>query len=69
MATFISSLPDDLLKSLASIAKELQVPKNKIIEKALKSYLEQIDKAKYARSFKRAAGDHDLLSIAKEGMS
>ena len=38
--------------------------KIKIIEKALKVYLEQIDKAQFKASYKRAVGDKDLLSIA-----
>ena len=35
MATFTSSLPEKLLNQLATTAKELRMPKNKIIEKAL----------------------------------
>jgi len=35
MSTFTSSLPDDLLQSLAQKAKELSVPKNTLIERAL----------------------------------
>lgn len=69
MATFTSSLPDELLTTLAKTAKELRVPKNKIIEKALNLYLEQLDKAKFAKSFKRASTDQDLMLIAEEGMA
>jgi len=36
MTTFTSSLPDELLKRLNEKAEKLAVPKNKIIEKALK---------------------------------
>jgi predicted transcriptional regulator len=50
MATFTSSLPDDLLKQLADKAKELKLPKNKLIEKALSIYLEQLDRAAYIKS-------------------
>ncbi|WP_194850773.1 ribbon-helix-helix domain-containing protein [Nonlabens antarcticus] len=69
MATFTSSLPDDLLKQLADAAKEMKLPKNKLIEKALSIYLEQIDKAKFINSYKRMAQDPDMLALAEEGMA
>jgi predicted transcriptional regulator len=69
MATFTSSLPDNLLSDLAKTAKELKVPKNKIIEKALAAFLEQIDRAKYAQSYKKMANDADMLLMAEEGMA
>jgi len=67
MTTFTSSLPESLLKNLGDAAKELNLPKNKIIEKALSVYLEQLDKALYKASYINAIGDEDLLSIAEEG--
>lgn len=69
MTTFTSSLPDDLLKLLNEKAKMLSMPKNKIIEKALRIYLEQLNKAEYVQSFKRMENDKDILMIAEEGMS
>lgn len=68
MTTFTSSLPDDLLKKLSNLAKELQLPKNRLIEKALELYLEQIEKASYVRSYKQATDDEDILMVAEEGM-
>lgn len=68
MSTFTSSLPDDLLEMLSKRAKENKVPKNKLIEKALRIYLDQITRAEYIRSYKRASADLDLLSMAEEGM-
>lgn len=68
MATFTSSLPEELLENLAKMAKELKMPKNKLIEKALKHYFEQIEKAQYANSFKRAANDPEMLELAEEGI-
>ena len=35
MTTFTSSLPDELLKTLATEAENLKIPKNRIIEHAL----------------------------------
>lgn len=69
MATFTSSLPDALLQELAKVSSELKLPKNKIIEKALSIYLEQLDRAAYEKSYKRMANDPDMLAMAEEGMA
>ena len=42
MTTFTSTLPDDLMNLLSEKAKELSLPKNKLIEKALRIYLKKI---------------------------
>jgi predicted transcriptional regulator len=68
MATFTSNLPDDLLSQLGEKAKALSVPKNRLIEIALRLYLEHLEKAEYIQSYKAAASDKDILSIAEEGM-
>jgi predicted transcriptional regulator len=68
MATFTSSLPDDLLNELASTAKRLKLPKNKLIEKALSFYLRELDRAAYANSYKRMANDPNMLAMAEEGI-
>ncbi len=68
MATFTSTLPDNLLKQLAEKAKSLSVPKNKLIENALRLYLEHLEKAEYGKSYRQAAMDKDLLTLAEEGM-
>lgn len=68
MATFTSSLPDDLLLLLDEKAKELSLPKNKLIERALRLYLDQLNKAAYIKSYKELAKDTDVMSIAEEGM-
>jgi hypothetical protein len=56
-----------LLKSLSEKAEALSMPKNKLIERALRLYLEHLDKAEYIKSYKQAA-DKEILSIAEEGM-
>lgn len=68
MATFTSSLPDHLLQLLEKKAKALGMPKNKLIEKALTIYLDQLNKNAYAQSFKRMTNDKNLLTMAEEGM-
>jgi hypothetical protein len=69
MSTFTSSLPDTLLKQLEKKARELSVPKNKLIERALSLYLDHLNRAEYIRSYKRMNEDTDLLRIAEEGMA
>jgi len=69
MSTFTSSLPDDLLNLLAERAEKLKIPKNKLIEKALRIYLEQLNKAEYVKSYRLASDDADILVMAEEGMA
>lgn len=69
MATFTSSLPDDLLQQLAEYADRIGVAKNKIIEKALRVYLDQMVRAEYAKSYQRASLDSDIMKVAEEGMA
>ena len=68
MTTFTSTLPKELLTKLDEAAKRLSVPKNRLIEKALRIYLDQLTRAEYIKSFKNASGDEDLISMAEEGM-
>ncbi len=68
MATFTSTLPDDILKRLNEAAQRFSLPKNKIIEKALQIYLDQLSRAEYIKSYKQAASDDNVLEIAEEGM-
>lgn len=68
MSTFTSSLPDDLFAKLGEKAKKLSVPKNKLIENALRLYLEHLEKAEYIQSYRQAAEDKDILLMAEEGM-
>lgn len=68
MQVFTSSLPDQLFTALSEKAAELKVPKNKIIEKALTLYLEQLNKAAYIKSYRQMAADTDVMLLAEEGM-
>lgn len=68
MTTFTSSLPDDLLNNLAAMAKKHSIAKNKIIEKALTIYLDQLNRAEYVRSYKEAGQDIEIMQVAEEGM-
>ncbi|MEO5910081.1 MAG: CopG family transcriptional regulator [Pelobium sp.] len=68
MTTFTSTLPDDLMGLLSEMATKLKLPKNRLIEKALRIYLDQLIKAEYIKSYKTSNSDHDILMIAEEGM-
>lgn len=68
MSTFTSTLPEDLLLLLSEKAKQLSMPKNKLIEQALRIYLDQLSRAAYVKSYKKLADDKDILLIAEEGM-
>lgn len=69
MTSYTSTLPDDLHELLQQKAKELSVPKNRLIERALRVYLEHLERAEYARSYQQASADSDTLSVAEEGMT
>ncbi len=68
MRTFTSTLPDELLGKLNEMAAKLATPKNKIIEKALQIYLDQLTRAEYIKSFKSASYDENIIEMAEEGM-
>jgi predicted transcriptional regulator len=68
MATYTSTLPDDLLQRLADYAKKLSLPKNKLVENALNLYLDHLKRAEYVKSYKKAAQDEDIILMAEEGM-
>lgn len=68
MTTFTSTLPEELLARLSEKAKSLSLPKNKIIEKALSIYLDQLNRAEYIKSYKQAEDDANILDMAEEGM-
>ena len=69
MSTFTSSLPHDVLQRLDQVSKQLNIPKNKVIQEALELYFNQLKRAEYIRSFQQAAKDKDLLSIVEEDMA
>lgn len=68
MATFTSTLPNHILNLLSEKAQQLKLPKNKLIEKAVTIYLNQMNRVEYIKSYKQMEDDEDLLSIVEEGM-
>jgi predicted transcriptional regulator len=69
MTTFTSTLPDDVFNQLGKMANKLAIPKNKIIEKALRIYLDQLNRAEYVKSYKQAANDLNIIELSEEGMA
>ncbi|RIH62791.1 ribbon-helix-helix domain-containing protein [Mariniphaga sediminis] len=68
MSVFTSTLPDELLQKLNEMAAKMAMPKNKIIEKALRIYLDQLTRAEYIKSYRQAGQDTEIMQIAEEGM-
>jgi predicted transcriptional regulator len=68
-SVFTTSLPNDLVGLLSQYAEKFNVPKNKILEEALKLYFDRLKKAEYIRSFKKAASSKELQSLAEEGLA
>ncbi len=65
---FTSSLPSDLLAQVEEYAERFKVSTNKIIEQSLLAYFENLKKAEYIRSFRRAADDVEIVNMAEEGL-
>jgi hypothetical protein len=65
---YTSSLPSDMLDKLDLYAQKFNIPKNRIIEKALLAYFENLKKAEYTYSFQKAAMDSDVIVMAEEGI-
>lgn len=68
MSAFTTSLPDDLLRELAARAEQYGLPRNRFIERALRIYLEQLDRAEFRASYQRMAKDPENLQLAEAGM-
>jgi hypothetical protein len=56
------------MSKLNRYSNKMAVPKNKIIERALHKYFEELKKTEYAKSFIKAAKDQDILDMADEGL-
>jgi hypothetical protein len=69
MKTYTSSLPDELFNALADKAAEYGIPKNQLIERAVRVYMEHLEKAAYLKSFKRMKDDADVIAMAEEGLA
>ena len=66
--TFTSTLPVEIWQALENYAEKFKVPRNRIMEQALRAYFERLKQAEYSRSFKKAAGDPEMINMAEEGL-
>ncbi|MEO8514862.1 MAG: CopG family transcriptional regulator [Ignavibacteria bacterium] len=66
--TFTSSINTKVMKRLRGYSDKYKMPKNKIIEDALLKYFDELKKAEYISSFKRANKDTEMLQMAEEGL-
>jgi hypothetical protein len=66
--TFTSTLPSGVWQSLEAYAERFKIPRNRIMEQALLAYFDKLKQAEYTRSFKKAAGDPDMKTMAEEGL-
>jgi hypothetical protein len=44
------------------------MPKNRIVEQALRAYFEKLKKTEFAHSFRRAATEEEMLTMAEAGL-
>jgi predicted transcriptional regulator len=66
--TFTSTLPAEIWQALDAYATKFKIPRNRIMEQALRAYFDKLKQAEYKKSFKKAAGDPEMESLAEEGM-
>jgi hypothetical protein len=66
--TYTSKLNENVFSELESVAQRFKKSKREIIETALEQYFEQIRKAEYITSFKRAKGDAEQVILAEAGL-
>jgi hypothetical protein len=66
--TFTSTLPEEVWQVLDAYAVKFKVPRNRIMEQALRAYFDKLKQAEYTRSFKKAAGNPEMESLAEEGL-
>jgi predicted transcriptional regulator len=68
-SVFTTSLPNEMVMMLNQYAEMFNVPKNKILEEALNLYFDKLKKAQYIRSFRKAASNEEMQSLAEEGLA
>lgn len=64
-----SSLPQDLIQQLQVFSITTKVPKNQVIEKALRIYLEEQKRQAFVTSFQRAAKDQEMHELSEAGLA
>jgi hypothetical protein len=57
-----------LMESITTYAKKKNVSKNKVIEAAVKKYLQEIEKIEFIKSLKAISDDPDIIEMSEWGM-
>ncbi|MCB0583402.1 MAG: ribbon-helix-helix protein, CopG family [Phaeodactylibacter sp.] len=66
--TYSSTLPNELIEQLNEYARKLNIPKNQLIERSIRHYIQKIKQAEYIQSFQRAAQDEEQTELAEAGL-
>ncbi len=70
MKIYIKFPSDEFPKTLAEKATEYgYYTQNQLIERALRVYIEHLEKAAYLNSFKKMKGDEDVIRSCRRGMA
>jgi predicted DNA-binding protein len=69
IASYTSTLPNEVMLQLNEFSEKLKIPKNKLIEASLKKYFEELERREFVEGFKRAAQDPEMREIAEEGLA
>lgn len=66
--TFTSSINNSLMEKLRDYSNKYKLPKNKIIENALKKYFDDLKRAEYIRSFQKENEENENAELAEQGL-
>ncbi|HTX89513.1 MAG TPA: hypothetical protein VMC08_11025 [Bacteroidales bacterium] len=66
---YTSTLPEDLLLLVNEYAEKYHVPKARLVENALRSYLSALKRKEFREGFKRASGDAEVTGMAELGIA
>lgn len=65
--TYTSKLSESMFQELEQMTQKLRKTKRDIIETALSQYFEQLKRAEYVASFKKAKGDEEMNEMCEMG--
>ena len=66
---FTTTLPSSTLSWLDDVAQEKKLPKNRILEDALRMYQAEYSRQRVAESYRNASDDAEMIELANAGLS
>ena len=66
--TYSFTFTSELMEQLDEYARKLDIPKDKLIERSIRYYLQKIRHGEYIQSFRRAANDEERIQFAEAGL-